>query len=120
MGKGECVTDDSSCGQLLWSAKPFSIGIREGLTVNASFPFPRSLKIYDQGLLLKSLGTTVFVRRMDIESIRRGPGYVRISWGSGDHQSSAVINDLARISRTVAAMRAAGFSVEEHRPKTVS
>ena len=111
--KGERVSDESPYGQLLWSAKPFGIGIRDGIAVNASFPFSRSVKIFDQGLLLQSLGTTVFVRRRDINSIRRGPGYVQISWGTGDHQSSAVINDLARISRTVDALRAAHFEVHD-------
>ncbi|RKR74186.1 hypothetical protein [Frondihabitans australicus] len=114
------LPDRGDWGGLLWSAKPFSVGIRETIAVNASAPFPRGVALYENGILLRSLATKVFVSRIDITEIHRGPGYVRIVWGAGGHRASAVVNDLWRIRRTVAALREHGFDVQGGRAKNDS
>jgi hypothetical protein len=101
-------------GALKARYEPMSVGVRsDALAVNVSWPFPRFLEIRADGLRIRALGADVWISRIDVTRISRGPGYIRIHWNGGGRESSAVISNLWRIGTIADGMRAAGFDVPQ-------
>jgi hypothetical protein len=99
-------------GALKARYKPMSVGVRaNAVAVNASWPFPRLLEIRADGLHIRSLGADVWISRIDVTRITRGPGYIRIHWNGGGRESSAVISNLWRIGKIANGIRAAGYDI---------
>ncbi len=116
--EGATVTDqglatEGDRGQRLAKFAPLGVGVRLGLApVNTSWPFPRSFEIYEKGILVQALGTTAWIPRTAIESMRRGPGYVRIKWELGGGTRSATVSDWFRIGPVKRALEQAGYPLE--------
>ncbi|NEN04716.1 hypothetical protein G3T36_02425 [Diaminobutyricibacter tongyongensis] len=112
------MSDQSSAhesvrGPLLASFAPPGVGVRVGFSpVNTSWPFPRAFDIYENGILVRSLGTSAWIPRGAIQSIRRGPGYVRIKWELGGGTCSATASNWFRIGRIKRALEDAGYVLE--------
>lgn len=99
-------------GTLLAHFAPQGVGIRESFTpVNASWPFPRALEIYENGILAVALGTTAWIPRASIQSLHRGAGYIRIKWELGGGTSSATVSSWFNIGRVHRALEQFGFPI---------
>ncbi len=105
-------SSEETRGRLLAKFAPPGVGLRLGYApVNTSWPFPRAFDIYENGILVRSLGTSAWIPRGAIQSIRRGPGYVRIKWELGGGTASATVSNWFRIGRIERALKAAGYTV---------
>lgn len=106
--------DDSARGNLVASFAPPGIGLRIAYApVNTSWPFPRAFDIYENGIRVRSLGTSAWIPRGAIKSIRRGPGYVRIKWEVGGGTVSATVSSWFRIGRIERALVEAGYALRK-------
>lgn len=102
---------DETRGHLLAKFAPQGVGLRLSLApVNTSWPFPRSFEIYEHGLYVMALGTSAWIERGAIKSLRFGVGYVRVKWELGGGIRSATVSSMLRIGRIKRALQDAGFS----------
>ena len=109
----ESALSESDRGQLLASFAPPGIGLRLSLApVNTSWPIPRAFDIYESGVLVRSFGTSAWISRGAIRSIRRGRGYVRIKWELGGGTASATVSSWFRIGRVERALVEANYALE--------
>ncbi|MEY9850640.1 hypothetical protein ABH923_000318 [Leifsonia sp. EB41] len=106
-------TAAESRGRLVAKLAPQSIGFRTGIApVNVGWPFPRKLEIYENGLLVSGMGSSAWIPRTSIASVRRGPGYVRVKWETGEGNGSATIASWFRIAQVQRALESAGYAVQ--------
>ena len=94
--------------------RPLGLGVRTGqVPINVGWPFPGEFSIYREGLMFRLLGHKTWIPRRDIRAILRGPGLVRILWSSQGVDSSATVSDWFRIAKIVAAIKLAGYRIDE-------
>ncbi len=79
--------------------------------VNASWPFPRSLEIYEEGLFVRSLGSSAWIPRVAIMSLRRGWLNIQVTWELGGGTRSATVVSWLHIGRIQRAFESDGYSV---------
>lgn len=107
------VSANDGRGQQLARFAPPGVGLRLGYApVNASWPFPRSFEIYETGILVRSLGSSAWIPRGSIGSMRHGPGYIRIKWSAGGATQSATVSSWFSIKRIEDALEQAGYAFE--------
>ncbi|OZB81696.1 MAG: hypothetical protein B7X32_16025 [Microbacterium sp. 13-71-7] len=91
---------------------PFSIGVTKAdfpIPAKAGWPFPRGITISFSHLELYVFNLRTHVARAQVESLERGPGFIRIRWLTG----TAIINSVTGMDEIRRAFVAAGYRFDE-------
>lgn len=108
------MTDSIERGPFLAAFSPQGVGVRTGFApVNASWPFPRQLDIYENGLSVRALGTTVWIPRAAIQTIHRGRANIQVKWELGGGIQSATISSWWHMRQIAEVLQAAGYALSE-------
>lgn len=97
----------------VFEIRPFGMGVRTGsIPFNVSWPFPRSLAVYEEGLNFRMFSSETWVPRECIILFLRGPGYVRVKWIRDDEEASATAGDWFRMRALEAGLIRSGYRLE--------
>lgn len=98
-------------GQRLASLAPQGLSLITGLVpVNTSWPFPRQIDVYQNGIAFSVLGNEVFASKLTLRLERRFFRRVWVSWGENAAEQ-AIITSWFSINRIIAILRRAGYTV---------
>lgn len=101
-------------GRLRSRLVPQGVAIRTGMRGSStSLPFPRSLTIYDNGLLVTALAKTVWIPREQIEQIRRMPGGMRIDWGVRSENNFVLLTSWFKAKVLAAELEKFGYAAQQ-------
>ncbi|MGN6205218.1 hypothetical protein [Humibacter sp.] len=98
-------------GQRLASVAPQGLSLITGMVpVNTSWPFPRQIDVYENGVAFSVLGNEVFASKVTLKLERRFFRRVWASWGENAAEQ-AIITSWFSINRIIAILREAGYTV---------
>jgi len=102
---------DDHHDQPMFEFRPLGVGVRTYSTpMNVSWPFPRKLLVYREGLAFVLFSAETWVPRERITRLLRGPGYIRVKWRFEDDIASATASDWFRITQIASAFEQAGYT----------
>ena len=78
--------------------------------MNTSWPFPRQIDVYENGIAFSVLGNEVFASKSTLKLERRFFRRVWVSWGEIAAEQ-AIITSWFSINRIIAILREAGYTV---------
>ncbi|GAB3613310.1 hypothetical protein [Humibacter ginsengisoli] len=99
-------------GQRLASLAPQGLSLITGLVpVNTSWPFPRQMDVYENGIAFSVLGNEVFASKPTLTLERRFFRRVWACWGENGSEQ-AIIESWFSISKIIDVLRDAGYTVK--------
>ena len=99
-------------GQRLASLAPQGLSLITGLVpVNTSWPFPRQMDVYENGIAFSVRGNEVCAAKPTLTRERRFFRRVWASWGENGSEQ-AIIESWFSINRIIDVLRDAGYTVK--------
>lgn len=98
----------------LFVLRPLTVGTRTGTVgYNASWPFPRSVLVYADGLLFRQPGVRTWVPKDRIVRMVAGSGLVRVAWRIRDDEiATASAGYWRNLDQVIAQFEGVGYRLE--------
>ncbi|MBN9174087.1 MAG: hypothetical protein J0I70_08035 [Microbacterium sp.] len=84
---------DKPATEPLATLRPFVVGVTKDIPFNVSWPFPRSVLVYSEGLLFRQLGVETWIPRDAIDELYQDAGIVRLRWSQDGRDLTASMNE---------------------------